>query len=608
MVQFYPSCRDNDKKTLNLLSAKCPVAYIDAFTAALGGPAAGSIRAKMCFVFQHWVRNVDRTTGHLTPTAADGDPFTTEMRGWFRGYRIDGEYVGPDPARPVGRDPFLGIGEDPLKRILDLVVSDDFAMIPVVRRVCRAWNGLGKFRLVGTQNLAVFAKRIGRTASVERQVAGVSKLLTFCDLDVSGLIVPWMLGNEDTVAAYASLVLMFMTKPAKVDGQRVALVRDASTGKAVAGGSAPWKPSLKDGFVKMTTENDHATQAVLMALRTIGKPTLALESYTCAGGNAILPINPGLRTGLFGPYTVFKDDFMPSHQATLVDLRVSVKDTPLGGVWPSLKRLCVIVNNTEPTAQAISETAVMPKLEHLELRGFNQAPSLTNVPTTITTLRVSGPESCSQGKNRYLKTAELARFTNLVDLRMRGACLNHNTDLTNALARLPKLKIYQNVLASRGRGKRDHPEAWGIEPIHKLLAGRVTDGVEVRRTDGGKWKPTTDKMHKRMLEMGLELRDDWCTYQRCFSHADGTKMTVLRHPGGLVSYRTPTAHYEVRQTPKLTLVVTPQCIGGIELDIVKYRHQIKSLVIATDRDAYKRNFAADGPFAQLASVVTFVAM
>ena len=604
MVQFYHSCRDNDKKTLQQLFAKCPVAYIDAITTGLGGPAAGSIRAKMCFVVQHLVRNVDRTTGHLTPTAADGDPFTTKMRSWFRGYRIDGEYVGPDPARPVGRDPFLGIGEDPLKRILDLVVSDNFATISVVRRVCRAWNGLGKFRLVGTQNLAVFAKRIGRTTSVERQLAGISKLLTFCDLDVSGLVVPWMLGNDDTVAAYASLVLMFIAKPAKVDGRRVALVRDASTGKAVAGGSA-WTPSLKGGLVNMTTENDHATQAVLMALRAIGgEPTLALESYTCAGGNAILPINPGLRTGLFGPYTVFKDTFMPSHQATLVDLRVSVKDTPLGGVWPSLKRLCVVINNTGTTAQAISETAVMPKLKDLELRGFSQAPSLTGVPTIITTLVLSGPEACSQGKNRYLKTAALARFRWLKSLRMRGVCINHNTDLTAALRRLPDLEVYENVLASRGRGKLIYPEAWGTLPFYELVAGRVTDGVEVRRADGGKWKPTTDKMHTRMLERGLELGNN---EPENFSLADGTKMNVIRHPGGLVSYRTPTVHYEVRQTPKLTLMVTPQCIGGMELDIAKYRHLIKSLVVTTTRDAYKRNFAANGPFAQLASVVTFVA-
>ena len=54
-------------------------------------------------------------------------------------------------------------------------------------------------------------------------------------------------------------------------------------------------------------------------------------------------------------------------------------------------------------------------------------------------------------------------------------------------------------------------------------------------------------------------------------------------------------------------MVTPQCIGGMELDIAKYRHLIKSLVVTTTRDAYKRNFAANGPFAQLASVVTFVA-
>jgi hypothetical protein len=616
-MQVYPSSRDDDQALFKLLTTKCPIAYIDDVVDRLDGPGLKHKHARKCFVLQQIVRNVDRATGHLTPTAAAGDPFTTKMRRPFLGFRVDGVYVGPDPPRPVGGDPFLGIGEDPLKRALDFAVSSDVAMISVVRRVCRDWNKLGKFKLVGTQNLAVFAKRIGRTASVKQQLAGASKLLTFCDLDVSGLVVPWMLGNDDTIAAYASLALLFMAKPVKVNGQRVPLARDPTSGKALRADGpdslSPIKASLKAGLVSVSTENDHATQAILMAIAAIkessGEPTLTLESYTCNGGNAILPIAPGLRKGLFGPYTRFKHNFMAAHQSTLVELRIPVKDTPLGGVWPSLRTLCVVVNNSahNDMAQAIAESAVMSKLEHVDLRAYNQAPSLVGVPVGIKTLRLTGPEACSQGKRRYLRTCGLARFGQLVDLRMRGVCLNHNTDLTKALSRLANLRVYQNVLAYRGRGKCDHPEAWGIEPIHKLLNGRVTDAVEVRPANG-KWTHTTHPVHTAMLKKGLELPNDWGMYQRGYTLPGNIKATVMRHPGGLVSYRTDNAEYELRNAPTLTLCVTPACIGGIELEVARYRHLMKALVIITDSDAYRHNFATGGPFSLLESVVKFVAM
>ena len=191
---------------------------------------------------------------------------------------------------------------------------------------------------------------------------------------------------------------------------------------------------------------------------------------------------------------------------------------------------------------------------------------------------------------------------------MRGVCLNHNTDLTRALSRLPNLRVYQNVLASRGRGKRDHPEAWGIEPIHKLLEGRFTDAVEARCADSGKWTPTTHPVHTAMLKKGLELPNDWGLYQRGYTLPGNIKATVTRHPGGLVSYQADNTHYELRNAPTLTLCVTPACIGGIELEVARYRHLIKTLVIITNSDAYQHNFAVGGPFSLLASVVKFVAM
>jgi hypothetical protein len=615
MTEFYPSSRDNDKAVLATMGKKLPISFVDAMAESLNGPSGRSMHARLCFVCQHFVRNIDRTTGRIVRIASPGDPFTTSLRAPLSGFRIDGAYIGDDPVRPANDNAFIGLGEDIVKMILNFVVSDDMSMAVPCRLVCRAWNNLGKFCKSGVVKLAEYTRQFGDEASPRALAENIARLLRLCNLDASGVVVPWMIHNDASMAMYASLVLFSITEPIMVDGQRAVVVRALNGDPAIfvrtTDGlieSSPCPLRIKSNFCKLIMENDVATAAVKMALETVWRSNpnetriLKLDSLTFKGGSYDITIEPGLRKLSLGINISFSTYVTP-HRHTLVDLHV-ICSIPIGGEWPALRRLTVDMEYSGPT-QAIAPGAVMPKLRDVTLHGIARSPLLDNIPTGITSLELTGPFNCTQIGNRYLKTADLGRFTKLQRLIMSGVCKTHNTDLTNALRRMPDLQEYQNVLACRCRAKRDNPECMGADGLYNLLLDRCTDTVEARRSGTlDRWKPATTPLHRSMLREGDKLPNDGGRYQRGYTVA-GAKAAVFRHPGGLVTYKTTTCEYEVRWAPKLTLRVTPRCVSGIESILVQYRHLIKSLVLIRTRDSDRRKFGASGPYHQLRPILSF---